>query len=111
MLSDIDLAHGIISINKAGVSGVETKTSEDRRVQLCPRALSVLTRHLRLRTSLEAAGKIDHQHVFCLETDAPLRTLQHSQRRWRRALQSLKLRYRRPYTARQTSVSAAVGPE
>src|SRR3984893_1150130 len=70
-LSDIDLVHGIISINKARVSGVDrdkTKTSEDRRVQLCPRALSVLSRHLRLRASLKAAGKIDHDHVFFLET-------------------------------------------
>jgi pimeloyl-ACP methyl ester carboxylesterase len=59
-LSDIDLVHGIISINKARVSGIDrdkTKTSEDRRVQLCPRALSVLRRHLRLRASLGGRRK------------------------------------------------------
>ncbi|HEV7441327.1 MAG TPA: alpha/beta fold hydrolase [Steroidobacteraceae bacterium] len=81
-LSDIDLVHGIISINKARVSGVDrdkTKTSEDRRVQLCPRALSVLRRHLRLRASLKAAGKIDHDHVFFLETGALFRSLHHPQ--------------------------------
>jgi hypothetical protein len=33
------------------------------------------------------------------------RSLHHPQRRWRKTLQSLKVRYRRPYTARQTSVS------
>ncbi|MDB6162355.1 MAG: alpha/beta hydrolase fold family protein [Gammaproteobacteria bacterium] len=107
-LSDIDLVHGIISINKARVSGVDrdkTKTSEDRRVQLCPRALSVLRRHLRLRASLKAAGKIDHDHVFFLETGALFRSLHHPQVRWRKTLQSLKVRYRRPYTARQNSVS------
>jgi integrase len=70
VLSDIDLAQGIISVNKARVSGVDrdkTKNSEDRRVQLCPRALSVLRRHLRLRASLEAAEEIDHEHVFFVE--------------------------------------------
>jgi integrase len=107
-LSDIDLVHGVISVNKARVSGVDrdkTKTGEDRRVQLCPRALSVLRRQLRLRASLEAAGKIDHEYVFCLETGQPFQSLHHPQRRWRETLQSLTLRYRRPYTARQTSVS------
>jgi integrase len=108
VLSDIDLVQGIISVNKARVSGVDrdkTKTSEDRRIQLCPRALSVLRRHLRLRESLEATGEIDHEQVFFVETGEPFRTLHHPQRRWRKTLQSLKVRYRRPHTARQTSVS------
>jgi len=64
-----------------------------------------LRRHLRLRERLEAAGKIDHDHVFFLETGESFRNLHHPQVRWRKTLQSLKLRYRRPYTARQTSVS------
>jgi hypothetical protein len=81
------------------------RAGEDRRVQLCPRALSVLRRHLRLRESLEAAGEIDHEHVFFVETGEPFRSLHHPQRRWRKTLQSLKVRYRRPYTARQNSVS------
>jgi integrase len=108
VLSDIDLVQGIISVNKARVSGVDrdkTKTSEDRRVQLCPRALSVLRRQLRLRESLVSAGEIDHEHVFFVETGESFRSLHHPQRRWRKTLQSLKVRYRRPYTARQTSVS------
>ena len=108
VLTDLDLVNGVISINKARVFGVDrckTKTGDDRRVQLCPRALSVLRRHLRLRERLEAAGKIDHDHVFFLETGESFRNLHHPQVRWRKTLQSLKLRYRRPYTARQTSVS------
>jgi hypothetical protein len=40
-----------------------------------------------------------------VETGEPFRTLHHPQRRWRKTLQSLKVRYRRPYTARETSVS------
>jgi hypothetical protein len=74
-------------------------------VQLCPRALSVLKRQLLLRARLKAAGKIHHDHVFFLDTGEPFRILHHPQVRWRKTLQSLKLRYRRPYTARQTSVS------
>lgn len=64
VLTDLDLVNGVIGINKARVFGVDRcKTGDDRRVQLCPRALSVLRRHLRLRERLEAAGKIDHDHV------------------------------------------------
>jgi hypothetical protein len=92
----------------SGVDRDKTKTSEDRRVQLCPRALSILRRHLRLRESLAAAGEIDHEHVFFQETGEPFRSLHHPQRRWRKTLQSLEVRYRRPYTARQTSVSWAL---
>lgn len=108
VLSDIDLVNGVISVNKARVSGVDrdkTKTCEDRRVHLCPRALSVLRQHLRLRATLVTAGQINHDHVFFLETGAPFRSLQCPQVRWRKTLRSLKVRYRRPYTARQTSVS------
>jgi integrase len=108
VLSDLDLVSGLISVNKARVSGVDrckTKTGDDRRVQLCPRALAVLRRHLRLRARLAAAGKIDHDHVFFLDSGAPIQNLQCPQIRWRKTLQSLKLRYRRPYTARHSSVS------
>jgi integrase len=108
VLSDLDLVNGIISINKARVSGVDrckTKTGDDRRVQLCPRALLVLKRQLRLRARLVAAGKIDHDHLFFLESGEPIRNLNYPQQRWRKTLLSLKVRYRRPYTARHSSVS------
>jgi integrase len=65
----------------------------------------VLRRQLRLRARLEAAGQINHPYVFFLETGAPFRSLQSPQVRWRKTLRSLNVRYRRPYTARQTSVS------
>ncbi|MDB6084820.1 MAG: hypothetical protein JWN43_2701, partial [Gammaproteobacteria bacterium] len=105
VLSDLDLVSGLISVNKAGVDRCKTKTGDDRRVQLCPRALSVLKRQLRLRARLAAAGKIDHDHVFFLDSGAPIQNLQCPQIRWRKTLQSLKLRYRRPYTARHSSMS------
>ena len=82
-----------------------TKTGEDRRVQLCARALQVLNRQMRLRERLAAEGKIDHDHVFVLDSGEPIRNLQVPVTRWRKTLRSLKVRYRRPYTARHSSVS------
>lgn len=108
VLSDLDLVNGTVSINKARVSGVDrdnTKTGEDRRIQLCPRALLVLERHLHLRARLKRAGKINHDHVFFLNSGEPILNLVYPARRWRKTLESLKMRYRRPYTARHSSVS------
>jgi hypothetical protein len=100
--------NGIISVNKARVAGVErcqTKTGEDRRVALCPRASAVHKRQLALRNRLRAAGLVQHDHVFFRETGEPFWNLQIQGERWRKTLTSLKLRYRRPYTARHSSVS------
>src|ERR1700693_5848705 len=108
VLSDIDLVNGIVSVNKARVAGVDrcqTKTGEDRRIVLCPRALAVLMRQLALRARLDAAGIIRHDHIFFRETGEPFWSLQIQAKRWRSTLNSLKLRYRRPYTARHSSVS------
>lgn len=41
-----------------------TKTSEDRIVELCPRALEVLKRHLAFRARMKLAGKIRHDEVW-----------------------------------------------
>jgi integrase len=81
------------------------KTGEDRRIVLCPRALAVLKRPLALRARLEAADAIGHDHVFFRETGEPFLNLQIPGKRWRATLNSVKLRYRRPYTARHSSVS------
>ena len=108
VLSDLDLVNGIISVNKARVAGIDrcqTKTGEDRRIVLCPRALAVLKRPLALRARLEAADAIGHDHVFFRETGEPFLNLQIPGKRWRATLNSVKLRYRRPYTARHSSVS------
>jgi len=108
IVSDIDLTNGTVGVNKARVAGVnrcQTKTGEDRRITLCPRALAVLKRQLALRTRLVAAGLIRHDHVFFQETGAPFMNLQIQGRRWRKTLSAIPLRYRRPYTARHSSVS------
>lgn len=107
-LSDVDFVHGTISINKARVAGVDrsfTKTGDDRVVLLCPRARAVLERQLRLRAQLQLAGKINHDQVFFQESGQPLRNLQYPQQRWRRTLTALRIRHRRPYCARHSSVS------
>ena len=108
VLSELDLVNGIVSVNKSRVFGVDrcmTKTAEDRRVQLCPRALQVLNRQLRFRERLAAAGKVNHDHVFVLDSGEAIQDLRVVGTRWRKTLRSLKVRYRRPYTARHSSVS------
>src|SRR6185312_10259394 len=95
-------------VNKARVAGMDrymTKTGEERRVQLCHRALQVLNRQLRLRERLAAEGKVHHDHVFGLDAGEPIRNLQVPGARWRKTRRSLQVRYRRPYTARHSSVS------
>jgi integrase len=83
-----------------------TKTSEDRIVELCPRALHVLKRHLALRARLKLEGKINHDDLFFKHDGTPIRNLQYPWIRWRRTLTvTLKGRYREPYNARHSSVT------
>jgi integrase len=109
LVSDCDLASGKISVTKACVLSRDkdrTKTSTDRVVELCPRALQVLKRHLAFRAGLKLAGKIRHDHLFFMENGEPIRNLNYPWVRWRSTLQlSLKTRYREPYCARHSSVS------
>ena len=108
LVSDCDLVRRKISVTKARVMARDkdrTKTSEDRLVELCPRALAVLKRQLALRAGLKLAGRIDHEHVFVKEDGGAISNLQYPWVRWRRALRRLKVRYRDPYNARHSSVS------
>jgi len=76
VLADVDLANGIVSVNKARVAGIDrdrTKTGDDRRIALCPRALVVLKRQLALHARLEVTGVLRHDHVFFRETGEPFR--------------------------------------
>jgi integrase len=109
VMSDVDLEQGTLSVNKACVAGVDrdcTKTGEDRCVHLCLRALTVLKSQLRLRNDLVRAGKIHHDYVFFQDSGEPIRLLNYPYERWRQTMQSsVKLRYRKPYCARHSSVS------
>jgi integrase len=108
VVTDYDATHGIISINKAHVAGVDrdrTKTAEDRRVALCPRAIAVLERQLQLREQLVRAGRLRHAHLFFYGNGEAIRDLRTVYPRWRRTLRCLGLRYRKPYTAHHSSVS------
>jgi integrase len=109
LVTDFDIASRTLKVNKACVAGVDkdsTKTGEDRRITLCPRALEVLTRQLELRERLKRAGKVDHDRLFFKATGGAIQILQYPHRRWRRTLLRISgIRYRRPYCARHTSVS------
>lgn len=109
LVSDYDAARGTLGVTKARVDGVDkdsTKTADDRRIVLSPRAVGVLKRQLALREELVRAGKIDHELLFFKASGQPLPNLLYPGIRWRRTLCRLKnIRYRRPYTARHTSVS------
>jgi hypothetical protein len=41
-----------------------TKTNDDRVIELCSRAIEVLTRQLRLREQLVNAGLVRHEFIF-----------------------------------------------
>jgi integrase len=107
-VSDCDLTQGKISVTKARVVSRDkdrTKTSEDRLIELCPRALEVLRRQLALRARLKLAGKVHHEDLFFKDNGEPIRNLQYVWFRWQKTLQRLKARYREPYNARHSSVT------
>jgi integrase len=107
-VTDYDPVNGVLSVTKARVAGVDrdrTKTGEDRRVVLCPRARCVLQRQLALRARLQRAGLLDHEFLFCHPDGQPIRHLREVYARWRSTLKRLAIRYRKPYAARHSSVS------
>jgi integrase len=108
VVTDYDRAHRILSVSKARVDGIDkdcTKTGEDRRIKLCRRAVVILERQLRLRERLAAEGRIDHNHLFFTDDGSRIPDVKYPYARWERTLRRLKMRYRRPYAARHTSVS------
>ena len=108
VVTDYDRQRGVLSITKARVDGIDkdcTKTGEDRRIVLCPRAIAIIERQLRLRARLSAAGLIQHQHLFFTDEGGCIPDVKYPYGRWERTLKRLAIRYRKPYTARHTSVS------
>jgi integrase len=108
VVSDYDRANGVLSITKARVRGIQrevTKTGEDRRVELCPRAIAILGAHLAWRESLARQGRINHAALFFTHDFRPIPDAKYAFERWHKTLKRLPLRYRKPYTARHTSVS------
>jgi integrase len=107
-VTDYDAGHGVLSVTKARVLGIDkdvTKTGEDRRILLCPRAVAIIERQLRLRERLVREGRIDHEHLFFSESGRPIPDVAYPYTRWQRSLRRLAIRYRKPYMARHTSVS------
>jgi len=105
---ECDLQQGTITVRHVIVLGRDkdrTKTSEDRTVELCPRALAVLRRQLALREQQVRAGKVKHDFVFFKDDGAPIRSLKYPYMRWRYVIDQLGIRYRDPYNARHSCVS------
>ncbi len=108
-VDDCDLRQNKLLVNKARVMKRDkdrTKTGEDRTIELCPRALQVLERHLALRMRLQAQGLINHEDLFFRDDGHLIRDLNYPYERWRQTLRvTLKARYRKPYSARHSFVS------
>ena len=99
VVTDYDAAHGVLSITKARVLGVDkdvTKTGEDRRIRLCRRAIAVIERQLRLRERLAREGRINHDRLFFTDSGRPISDLKYPYTRWQRTLRRLAIRYRKP---------------
>jgi len=107
-VDDFNVVRGTLSVNKACVNGVHknsTKTGQDRLFELCPRALAILARHFKLRERLVRDGRIHHDRLFFYEDGGPIENLGEVWRRWHQTLAHKSIRYRRPYSARHSSVS------
>ena len=108
LVTDYDARRTVLSVTKARVLRRDkdrTKTQEDRDVELCPRALEVLKRHLALRQEYVSAGKIHHEHLFFLEDGRPISDPEITRWRWSESINSLNIRRRGPYHARHSSVT------
>jgi integrase len=108
LVSDFDSLRSRLAVTKARVRRIDrevTKTGEGRHVRLCPRALTVLSRQLRLREALKQAGRINHEFLFFDRNGRPFQDTKNPYRRWRRTLKGLGATYRRPNVARHSSVS------
>ena len=95
LVSDCDIAQGKVSISKARVMARDkdrTKTSTDGLIELCPRALQVLKRHLALRARLPLACTIQRDELFFKESGDPSRNIQYPWVRWISTLRNMKAR-------------------
>jgi hypothetical protein len=103
-----DVFNDFLRHEEARVAGVDrdrTKVGEDRRVKLCRRARAVLERQLALRDELAGRGRIRHEQLLFHADGRAIRRLSEVHRHWQKSLKRLAIRYRRPYTARHSSVS------
>ena len=108
LVTDYDARRAVLSVTKARVLRRDkdrTKTQEDRDVELCPRALEVLKRHLALRAEYVAAGKIRHEHLFFLKDGRPISDPEITRWRWSESIKALNIRRRGAYHARHSSVT------
>jgi integrase len=111
-LSDCDLMKGTIHIHQVVVLGRHKdrpKNNEERTVELCPRALSVLRRQCVLRERLMSEHGASHDYVFLKDDGEPIESLQYVYGRRCSTIDRSAIRYRAPYNARHSCVSWGVG--
>jgi integrase len=107
-VQDCDLVSGKITVTKAVVEEEmknRTKTNQDRELTLCPRALEVLRAQIALRERMVVAGLINHEFVFFSAVGEPLETTYLPYNRWTEVLETLPVRFRKPYNARHSYTS------
>jgi integrase len=107
-LEDCDLATGKIVVTKAVVEEEmknRTKTNQDREITLCARALQVLKAQIELRNQLVSEGHIKHNFIFFSAVGEPLETTYLPYNRWTEVLETLPVRFRKPYNARHSYTS------
>jgi integrase len=95
LVTDYDARRAVLSVTKARVLRRDkdrTMTQEDRDVDLCPRALEVLRRHLALRAEYVAVGKIRHEHLFFLEGGQLISDPEITRWRWSESIKALNIR-------------------
>jgi integrase len=108
LASDFDPKRRLLRVSKSRVEGVDrdiTKTGDSRWIELCPRALAVVERQQDLRDQMKRAGLLSHDCLFFDPSGAPFLDSSDARKRWRRTLERLPIRYRKPYAARHSSVS------
>ncbi len=67
--------------------------------------MAVLEHQLRLRDRFVREGRLTHAHLFFTDEGDPIPDVRYPYGRWEQTLKRLPIRYRKPYTARHTSVS------
>ena len=72
-----------------GIQRDVTKTGENRRVELCPRASAILESHLAWRDALVRENRINHDALFFTHHFRPIPDAKYPFERWRTEREAL----------------------
>ena len=106
---DVDVEKAVLHVTKARVlrrNKDRPKNGIDRTLELCPRAIEVVTRQLQLRQRLVTQGLVDHPYLFFLDDGKPIADPEVTRWRWNESLAKLPhIQHRGGYHARHSSVT------